>query len=293
VAVALPGVERSELRRGDALVTPGAFTPSYRIDVTLDAVAEIPSRVHVHHGTADVPARVVRVGARFAQLRLASPLVTARGDRFVLRAETTVGGGTVLDPAPPRHASAERMEKVERGESLVHAPARTNGEWEWSEEWLDELRERLERAIDAADPLDPGVAIPAEPWAKAVEPHLGLERRGSKLYRPGAAAGLGARSEEAAALEAQLGLEPVKVEDAVLARYLENEGRLVRVGDGYAISPAAYEQARSLLEDGVTLASFRDALGVGRKTAQMLLERFDADGITRRVGDKRILRGRR
>ena len=100
------------------------------------------------------------------------------------------------------------------------------------------------------------------------------------------------RADAAAALEAQLGLEPVKVEDAALARFLENDGRLVRVGDGYAISPQAYEQARSVLADGITLAQFRDALGVGRKTAQMLLERFDADGVTRRVGDARVLRRR-
>ena len=182
------------------------------------------------------------------------------------------------------------MEALERGESLVHAPMRVEGEWVWSEEWLDELRAQLERAIDAADPLDPGAPIPAEPWAKAVEPHLGLERRGAKLYRPGAAAQLGARADAAAALEARLGLEPVKVEDAALARFLESEGRLVRVGDGYAVAPQAYEQARSVLVDGITLAQFRDALGIGRKTAQMLLERFDADGVTRRVGEGRVLR---
>jgi selenocysteine-specific elongation factor len=293
VAVSLPGVERSEVRRGDALVAPGAYRPSYRLDVELEPLADIPVRVHVHHGTADVPARVAHVGERFAQLRLAAPVVAARGDRVVLRAGTTIGGGVVLDAHPPRHASVERMEAVERGESLVHAPERADGSWVWSQEWLDELRGDLDRAIDAADPLDPGVPVPAAEWAKAVVPHLGLERRGAKLYRPGATAALGARAQAAAALEAQLGLEPVKVEDAALGRFLEDEGRLVRVGDGYAVSPDAYERARSILVDGITLAAFRDALGVGRKTAQMLLERFDADGITRRVGDERILRRRR
>jgi len=292
VAVSLPGVERADVRRGDVLVAPGAYSPSYRLDVALEPLADIPARVHVHHGTADVPARVARIGDRFAQLRLAQPVVAARGDRVVLRAGTTVGGGVVLDAHPPRHASVERMEALERGESLVYAPERANGEWAWSQEWLDELRARLERAIDAADPLDPGVPVPSEPWAKAVVPLLGLEQRGAKLYRPGATAELGARAEAAAALEAQLGLEPVKVEDAALARFLEEAGRLVRVGDGSAISPAAYEQARAVLVDGITLAQFRDALGVGRKTAQMLLERFDADGVTRRVGDTRVLRRR-
>src|SRR6476646_9647594 len=108
VAVALPGLERADLRRGDALVAPGAYPASYRLDIALEPLAEIPVRVHVHHGTANVLARVVRVGDGFAQLRLSEPVVAARGDRVVLRAETTVGGGRVLDPSPPRHASLER-----------------------------------------------------------------------------------------------------------------------------------------------------------------------------------------
>jgi selenocysteine-specific elongation factor len=151
----------------------------------------------------------------------------------------------------------------------------------------------LEREIDAADPLDPGVPVPSEPWAEAIVPLLGFERRGAKLYRPGATAELGGREAAARELEAQLGLEPVKVADPALARYLEAEGRLVRLGDSSAVSHAAYEQASALLTDGITLAEFRDALGVGRKAAQLYLERFDADGLTRRVGDARVLRRRR
>jgi selenocysteine-specific elongation factor len=314
VAVALPGIERRELRRGDALTTPGAFPSSYRLDVVLDELAEIPSRVHVHHGTANVLARVVRVGERFAQLRLAEPIVAGRDDRVVLRAATTVGGGRVIDPSPPRHSSLERMELIERGEiaATVHEPVRAESlahlgglagveqadQWVFSRAWLDELRAELEERLEQADPLDPGIAPPQQPWAAAVLPLLDFERRGAKLYRPGATAELGARAEAAAALEAELGLEPVKVEDAALARFLDEQGRLVRVGDGYAISSAAYEQARTALvaelESGgrITLARFRDLLGVGRKTAQMLLERFDADGLTRRVGDERVLRRR-
>jgi len=293
VAVSLPGVERRELRRGDVLVTPGAFMPSYRLDVALDATAEIPSRVQLHHGTAEAAARVARAGERFAQLRLSRPVVAARGDRVVLRAGTTVGGGVVLDPAPPRHADEARFEALERGDVLVHAPVRVDGHWRWSQEWLDELRAELERALDAADPLDPGVTVPAAAWAKAVLPHLGLELRGAKLYRPGAVPELGARAEEAAALEALLGLEPVPVDDAALARHLEEQGRLVRVGDGLAVSREAYERGRAALFDGITLARFRDALGVGRRAAQLYLERYDADGVTRRLGDERVLRRRR
>jgi selenocysteine-specific elongation factor len=316
VAVALPGVDRNELRRGDVLVEPGAYPSSYRLDISLEALAEIPPRVLVHHGTAAVLARVVRVGETWAQLRLAEPVVAARGDRVVLRTSTTVGGGRVIDPAPPRHASAERMRLVEEGSlaAIVHEPVRAetlghlaDGEiegvedvdgWLFAPAWLAELRAELEQRIAAADPLDPGVPPPSEPWSGAIVPLLGLERRGAKLYLPGATAELGARAGAAAALEAQLGLEPVKLDDAALGRFLEEQGRLVRVGDGQAISMAAYERARDALlaecesAGRISLGRFRDLLGVGRKTAQLLLERFDADGLTRRVGDERVLRRR-
>jgi hypothetical protein len=179
----------------------------------------------------------------------------------------------------------------------VHAPVRADdGGWAFSEAWLEEFRADLERRLDAADPLDPGVTAPTAPWAAEVLPRLGLERRGAKLYRPGAAGELGARAEAAAALESQLGLNPTKVEDRQLAHFLEKEGRLVRVGGGYAISRDAYEHAREMLLDElegtatISLGRFRDLLGTSRKTAQLLLERFDADGITRRVGDERVLR---
>jgi selenocysteine-specific elongation factor len=281
VAVALPGVERNELRRGDVLVEPGAYQPSYRLDIALEELAPIPARALVHHGTSATLARVVRADG-FAQLRLDSPLVAARDDRVVLRAGTTVGGGRVIDAAPQRHADLERFERSARGEH-VSEPV---------EQRLDELRRRVERQLDAADPLDPGIPIPAEPWARKLLPLLPLEQRGAKLYRPGAYGSLGEREAEARELEATLGLEPVKVQDARLARFLEERGRLVRVGDGYAVSPSAYDRARAVLVENcpITLARFRDLLGMSRKTAQLLLERFDADGLTRRVGDERVLR---
>ncbi len=298
VAVALPGVERHDVRRGDVLVEPGSYATTYRLDIEVDELAPIPTRVLVHHGTSASLARVARAG-RFAQLRLFSPLVAAREDRVVLRAGTTVGGGRVIDPAPPRHADLERFERAARGDILVYAPTRDEtGAWIFSDEWLAELRAELERALDAADPLDPGVPAPTEPWAADILPKLGLERRGSRLYRPGAAGALAGREREAQELEAQLGLEPVKVADRRLARFLEESGRLVRVGDDHAVSRDAYDTALEALvaecesAGSITLARLRDLLGTSRKTSQLLLERFDADGVTRRVGDERVLRRR-
>jgi selenocysteine-specific elongation factor len=318
VAVSLPGVERGGLRRGQALVAAGAFPVSYRLDVALEQLEPIKdgARLQVHHGTAEIVAAVRRIGDRYAQLRLSGPAVAARGDRVVLRGATTLGGGRVIDPSPPRHTSGRRIELLERGDvaATIHEPVSLSslryvmdgepegvgraGEWIFSPAWLEDLGTELERRLDAADPLDPGIAPPSEPWADAIVPLLGLERRGAKLYRPGATASLGGSERAAAELEARLGLEPVRVEDPRLARFLEEQGRLVRVGAGHAVSAAAYDEAKRVLVEEctaagrITLARYRDLLGVGRGTAQLLLERFDADGVTRRVGDERVLRRR-
>jgi len=173
------------------------------------------------------------------------------------------------------------------------------GDWVFSQAWLDDLADALRVRISAADPIDPGVEPPSEPWAADVLPLLPLERRGAKLYLPGAAPTLAGRDEEADALERELaatGMRATKIADDELGRFLEASGRLVRLGDGYAVGADAYEVAKNVaLEEArargeITLARFRDLLGVGRRDAQLLLERLDADGLTRRVGDARVLR---
>jgi selenocysteine-specific elongation factor len=319
VAVSLSGVERRDAGRGEALVAPGKYPTSYRLDLTLEELEPIEdgARLQAHVGTAHSLARVVRLGGEYAQLRLSAPVVAARGDRVILRGETTLGGGVVVDPMPPRHRDAGRVALLASGDiaATIHAPVRIEalrfvldrelegveraGPWAFSERWLADLESRLRDQIAAADPIDPGVPVPADPWAQDVLPLLGLERRGSKLYVPGAAPRLEGREAEATALEGELaaaGVRATKVEDDELARFLEWSGRLVRLGDGYAIESGAYQVAKDVLvtecraAGEITLARFRDLAGVGRRDAQLLLERFDADGITRRDGHRRVLR---
>jgi selenocysteine-specific elongation factor len=319
VAVSLPGIERSEVVRGDALAEPGAYPVSYRLDVTLEELETIRdgARVLAHVGTAHVPARVARVGEHWAQLRLAAPVLAARGDRVILRGETTLGGGEVIDPAPPRHRDEQRMARVASGDAAatVHAPVLAEslrhvlegepdrleraGEWVFSAAWLAELERELREKIAAADPIDPGAPPPAAPWAEDVLQLLPFERRGAKLYLPGVVASLGDRADAAAELERELadaGVRATKVSDDDLVRFLEAQGRVVRLGPEHAIGATAYETAREAVlaecrsAGEISLARFRDLLGIGRRDAQLLLERFDGDGITRRVGDLRVLR---
>ncbi len=331
VAVNLPAIERRDLARGDVLVEPGHYPVSYRLGVRLVPLEEIPAAVTVHVGTNAVPARVVRDG-EFAQLRLQTPVVTARGDHLVLRTETTVGGGVVLDPAPRRRLERTWLETLDQGTPadivrlLVAEPSttaelqargvltpaeltqalsslRSAGEYHFSDAWLSVLRQDVHARLAAraaASPLDPGLPLaellPPTPWTSSVLPLLEVERRGAKAYLPGATAALGERATAAAELEAQLAREEIaKLDDRQLGAFLEAEGRIRLVGDGYAVSTALYEHGRELLPtlDPITLAAFRDAVGVGRRTAQLLLERYDADGLTLRRGDIRTLRRQR
>jgi hypothetical protein len=70
----------------------------------------------------------------------------------------------------------------------------------------------------------------------------------------------------------------------------------VRLGDGSTIARADYDRAKTLVVEEcertgtITLARFRDLLGSSRRVSQLLLERFDADRVTLRVGDERRLR---
>jgi hypothetical protein len=235
----------------------------------------------------------------------------------------------VLDPAPPRKLDTARLATLERGtpaeivHAIVHAPVtgpelqahallpphelalglatvRSAGDWYFSEEWLQELRARVrERLKQRAErePLDPGLPLAQVllnvPWANAVAPVLELERRAGKLYLPGSAPSLGDRADEARLLEQELAAQGfVKADDRELAAYLEQAGLLYRVGDGFAVSRGLYERGADAIQTltPITLAGFRDALGVSRRVAQLLLERYDADGLTRRVGDERVLR---
>ena len=307
------------------------FPSSYRLDVVLDELEPIAdgARVHVHHGTSHSFARVVRAGDRYAQLRLAAPVVAARGDRVVLRAHTTVGGGVVLDPAPPRHVDPARLELLERGDpaaivrATVHAPVtgaelqargllaprelarglaavRAAGDWYFTTSGstsCDAVHERLrERA--AREPLDPGLPLGQlllnRPWANAVAPLLELERRGGKAYLPGTAPSLGAREEDARRLEAELARGRLRQGRRPRARALPGARGPPRTASATAsrsrrrcTSTASRRFARST---PITLAGFRDALDISRRVAQLLLERYDADGLTRRVGDERVLR---
>lgn len=139
-AVGLSGIERSRVRRGQVLVRTGdPWRETTALDVALELLPSAPrplqhhTRVRLNLGTDEVMARVtlqqpVAPGARATvRLSLERPLVARGGDRLVLRSYspvTTIGGGWIVDPAPPRGrllwpATLASLEPAERLRALA------------------------------------------------------------------------------------------------------------------------------------------------------------------------------
>jgi selenocysteine-specific elongation factor len=107
VALNLRDVPATDIRRGDALVTPGAWPTTGVVGIhrtTGVAYTEVPQQLMVHVGTASVPARLRPFGGDHARLVLDRYLPLVLGDRLVLRdpgSRSVLGGARILDADPP------------------------------------------------------------------------------------------------------------------------------------------------------------------------------------------------
>jgi selenocysteine-specific elongation factor len=279
VALSLGGVSWREVSRGDVVCEPGAgLAGTYLMDASLVLEAGARplrrgTRLHVHHGTREAPARVVPLEgeelvpgrAGLAQLRLEAPLVPAAGDRLVLRQlapPDTVGGGAVIDPHPRKHGPGpevvERLRALERGESPV------------------------EQELPAEEPS------PASPESPALDD---AALRLAALLRSD-----GAEPRTDSDLAAAAGLSAAEAGERL--RALERAGRAVRVGRNLHFHPEPLEELSARVvamckRDGrATIGAVRDELHTSRKYAQALLEHLDAAKVTRRRGDEHVLRRR-
>lgn len=134
-AVAIHGVGREQVARGDWLVAPGTMRESRVLDVRFELLPEAgrdlkaDTRVRFHLGASETIGRLVLLeghalspgGSAIAQLRLERSAVAARGDRFVIRSYSpsrTIGGGSVIEPvATKRRRAAAGIERVALHES--------------------------------------------------------------------------------------------------------------------------------------------------------------------------------
>ncbi len=142
IAVNLQGPGHEEIHRGDLLTEPDALAPTHTFDARIRWLArraslDAPTSVELLTGTTERRARVAPIGADpiepgergFARVHVVDgpALALLPGDRFVLRGfardagiGATLGGGIVLDVAPPHrrrrdpalHRELERLEQA-------------------------------------------------------------------------------------------------------------------------------------------------------------------------------------
>jgi selenocysteine-specific elongation factor len=126
VAINLQGIEKEELKRGDAVVVPGRFMPTKIIDAKIELLRNSPdlknkSLVHFHLVTSETVARVIlyektelKPGETgYCQFRLYDPVVSTSGDRYIIRRFSpveTIGGGEIFDPLPPKRKQKDIVE---------------------------------------------------------------------------------------------------------------------------------------------------------------------------------------
>jgi selenocysteine-specific elongation factor len=179
----------------------------------------------------------------------------------------------------------------------------------------------LLRAYHAANPLRAGMpreelksraAIPASLFGAAIS-RLASDHRvvelGGEVALPDHRPALTPEQETSvAALSAELeaaALNPPGLPELVarhrltpaVVQYLLGRGEIVRVNEDTVFARSTYERAVARVREylgthgRITVAQARDLLGSTRRYVLPLLEWLDAQKITRRVGDDRILRG--
>ncbi len=139
-----------------------------------------------------------------------------------------------------------------------------------------------------------------------------IESEGSKLKIPGFKPARGAVQDEVKnriveAIKKGGTQPPVREEFPVLfkitdkdardlLKLLADEGRTVRINDSLHLDKDILEKVRTDLKKyleekkEITMAEFRDLAKTSRKFAVPLMEYFDSQKLTQRVGDKRVLR---
>lgn len=200
-ALVLSGIDKDDVQRGDMIVAPQLHVPTARIDVELHILMGEPKPigtwfpVKLHHGAAEVPARIVPLAPEtlapgqtgLAQIVLERSIAAFAGDRFVIRdtsSSRTVGGGVLLDVRAPerRRRTPERLAELsalKSGEAADNLRVMLEGPRGWlnASTFLRDrgLREAVLADIPAAADatrLDTGegiVLVSSSAWRSLVE----------------------------------------------------------------------------------------------------------------------------
>ncbi len=263
-------------------------------------------------------------GGRFADV---APRRHPRHDAAVRESlERRVAGNVLQEELRkyPRGVTMSALLKATLGDDAGAASldARRIGDWIWAPEHWAASSERVRAelaAYHAAHPLRNGmpreelrtrVGVPPAAFASAlkgwVEDGLVAEH-GPEVALATHQVAIDEADGPASRLLEELGRQrfaPPSIVEAMQAsgataevvRALERRGDVVRVSDEVAFTRDAYDGAVALVkeivgaEGSVSVAQLRDRMGASRRPVLALLEHLDAQRVTRRVGDARVLR---
>ncbi|MCL2078672.1 MAG: selenocysteine-specific translation elongation factor [Oscillospiraceae bacterium] len=135
-AISLGGIKSGEIERGDVISAPKTVNVISSIDVRINLLpgtkraVKNADKLHIYHQARTVVAKAYLIdkskpgdddggharskladGGCYARLKLDEPLPCKRGDRFIMRFYSpgeTIGGGIILNTAPPKRISRTR-----------------------------------------------------------------------------------------------------------------------------------------------------------------------------------------
>ncbi len=128
-AINLQGIDKEMVNRGDIAATTGSMVNSTLLDVEFHYLKSNAKKlknrtqVRVHVGTREITGRVVFMEtdalepgeSTYLQLLLQEPVAVWPGDRYVIRSYSpirTIGGGTVLNNAPPKRKRSSEKDRT-------------------------------------------------------------------------------------------------------------------------------------------------------------------------------------
>jgi selenocysteine-specific elongation factor len=326
LAVNLSGVPHDAVARGHAIVRPGQWHPTRRVDASLQVLGGLDHDVsrrgayqaYLGSGEHAVQLRVLGAeaippgGNGLVRLHLPVSLPLLPGDRYVLRESgrsQTVGGGEILDVAPVLSAAKARPTRsvdrvvAERGwvepdelERLTgERRTATVGHWVVAPGVVESAGERLRAAILDAGAHGLDVAALDERDRAVLSTLPDVQIRDGRVRLGEEEARNWPMHPYVVALRAEpFTPPPPDGVDRGELRELVRAGLVIERDGAWFAADAIDEAGRRVAEllqktpDGVTVAAVRDALGTSRKHVLPLLAHLDATGVTRRRGDLRI-----
>lgn len=271
VAVNLPGIGKEQISRGEILATAGSMEGTMIADVRLQLLKsgqrslKSGTRVHLYHGAAELVCKIILFDREVlkpgeeavVQLRMEQMTAMKAGDHFVIRFYSpveTIGGGVVLNP------NGVKRKKRQNADAVVHCACtgkerkKAHASGKITEEICgNSVFLQLQELY-----LKSGFMPPLTDEVKKV--FFG-ERDFSEVFF-------------------------AMVRDGVLVRfdekhYMHREIRQKALDMVYQLF-----KEKGMIQTG----EFRDRLGISRKCAIILLERFDRERITVMKNGGRVLK---